>query len=89
MMSEQKNGLEKLAELTGVSRDTMMAVAQQVKENHRKLNSCSYHEFELMPGFTETDLKRKYACQHCAGTIDGSAYFWHEKGRQPKGVISL
>ena len=84
-MPDQKNGLQKLAEVIGVSEDAMSDIARQVKENHRKLNSCSYHEFELMPGFTETDFKRKYVCKHCAGTIDPSAHFWHEKGRRPKG----
>lgn len=89
-MAEQKqNGLQKLAGAIGVSDETMTAIALQVKENHRKLNSCNYHEFSLMAGFTETDFKRKYVCRHCAGTVDGSAYFWHEQGRRARGAISL
>ncbi len=84
MQEKEKNGLQKLAELTGQSEDSIMASVLRVKENLRKLNSCSYHEFSLMPGFKETDFKRRYSCRHCGGTVDESAYSWHEKGRRER-----
>lgn len=64
-------------------RATAQTILAEVRANHAKLNACLYHEFELIYGYKPTDFKRRYACVHCGGTIDGSAYYWHEQGRRP------
>lgn len=40
---------------------------EEVKENHKKLNSCNFHEFEdITP---EKKLDKKYRCKNCGGEL--------------------
>lgn len=82
---ETKNSLDVLSSVSGLSKDEMHKIWQEVKANHAKLNECDYHEFVLVPGDNSPILtKRKYVCTHCGGVIDGMAHKWHEQGRKPK-----
>lgn len=78
-------GLDKLAALTGTSKQELQKIAEEVQANHRKLNACQYHNFELLPeGQHNLSSRHKYRCVNCGGVIDGVAYGWHEIGRKPK-----
>ncbi len=68
-----------------LSAEEISRIAQEVKENHALLNSCPYHDFQIIPG---TDIGRlrlaRFQCLHCHGQIDGQQHYWHELGRRPK-----
>ncbi len=79
------NGVTAMAELTGIGADEIRAIAEQVKANSAKLNSCPYHDFELIPGSANAaGFKARYRCAHCEGEIDSIAHSWHDLGRRPK-----
>ncbi|HHQ6598070.1 TPA: hypothetical protein ACSTLU_004375 [Serratia fonticola] len=80
---EKKNGLDVLAELTGISGEVMRSIATSVKANVDKLNACPYHEFKEDTA-SDPAHRRQYRCIHCDGTINQSQYTWHEKGRRAK-----
>lgn len=79
------DNLDKLATATGLSRQTMLELAIQVKANVARLSTCPWHDFEPVPGakvvFGQPD---RYRCKHCEGEIDRHAYHWHEQGRRQR-----
>lgn len=52
-------------------------IAEQVRANARKLDSCTRHMFEPLgadrPPF-------RYACITCGGEVDAHGFYWYEKG---------
>lgn len=54
-------------------------IMEEVKENHRKLDSCSRHLFneDLTP---ERRLNKQWKCSNCGGYINSSEKLWYEKG---------
>ena len=74
------------SEITGIPKDEVKTLMQQVQENHRKLESCSYHEFEQsgQTSMLRSLTHQKYICRHCGGEIDYQRWRWHELGRRPK-----
>ena len=81
------DGVGAMAEVTGLPRDEIRAIAAAVKANHVRLDSCPWHEFEAIPqsGITAR-LSDRYRCRHCQGEVDAVAYSWHQKGRRPMPV---
>lgn len=81
------DGVGVMAEVTGLARDEIRAIAEQVKANHARLEGCPWHEFEVIPqpGITAR-LSDRYRCRHCQGEVDAVAYRWHQKGRRPMPV---
>jgi hypothetical protein len=71
-----------LSQLSGIDKTEIGAMAAQIKANHAKLDSCSYHEFEPTGAVPASIMRQKYQCKNCGGTIDRSAYIWHERGRR-------
>lgn len=55
------------------------AIFEQVKENQRKLNSCTLHRFTTDLNPTQPYLKR-WRCAFCGGEVDGTTKHWYEKG---------
>lgn len=76
------DGVGVMSEMSGLSRADVLSIAEQVKDNHAKLNSCSYHEFE--PILPLARVGQKYRCIWCGGEIDAHAYYWHEQGRRAR-----
>lgn len=74
------DALDKLGALSGLGRQTMLEIAEQVKANHARLNGCARHEFALIPG--GAPLRQKYRCTLCGGEVDHHAWYWHEQGRR-------
>lgn len=69
-----------MADITGLPREEVASIADQVKANQAKLKGCKWHDFELMDSAPK--YRTEYKCKHCLGTIDVSAYRWHEVGRK-------
>jgi len=77
------DALDLLGKVSGLPRTEMLALAEQVRENVRKLDSCPWHDFEPIPG-APSPMRQRYRCRHCGGEINASAYRWHERGRRPR-----
>lgn len=83
------DGVGVMSEVTGLARDEIRAIAEQVKANSAKLRACPWHEFEPALGFQQMNTappigRERYRCKHCQGEVDSSAYHWHEQGRRVK-----
>lgn len=76
------DGIGVMAEVTGLPRDEIRALAEQVKANSAKLRTCPWHEFEAL--ITAPPGSGRYRCRNCKGEVDSSAYHWHEQGRRAK-----
>lgn len=52
---------------------------EEVKENHKKLDSCNKHDFsiDVTPAIK---FGKKYKCSSCGGVVDGITKLWYEKG---------
>lgn len=71
-----------MASMTGLSRDDMRQIWDDVKANQYRLRGCDWHDFE--PLSDDDPLRRKYRCRRCGGVVDHHAYYWHEQGRRPR-----
>jgi len=80
------NGPGVFSEITGLRIAEVKSVIEQVQENNRKLNSCSYHEFEQsgQTSMLRSLTHQKYICRHCGGEVDYHKWRWHELGRRQK-----
>lgn len=77
------DSVDALAAHAGLSRATMLDIADQVKRNHATLAACARHDFEAIePG----RLATRHRCKHCSGEVDGSARRWYELGLQHGGA---
>lgn len=84
------NGVTALSSLTCLPSDEIIAIAHQIEENQRKLDSCLYHEFNPSkpPAVLRSLSHQKYICRHCGGEVDYARYHWHELGRRQKPYYS-
>ncbi len=56
-------------------------IFEEVKENHRKLDSCSLHDFSIDITPSKPYMK-KFRCTNCSGEVDLTTKSWYEKGLQ-------
>jgi len=76
------NGVRAMASLTGLAEQSVVDIAAQVKENHRKLAACLDHAFEPAKG----PFQRRRMCTRCGGEADSLAVGWYELGRRHEGM---
>lgn len=83
------DSLNKLADLSGIDPQSLRVIAEQVRENHNRLNGCRQHEFSPKPNADHEAslLSRRFVCKHCQGEIDSSAHHWYQLGRSFKPHI--
>jgi hypothetical protein len=62
-----------------MNKEAVKQIFEEVKENHRKLDSCSRHDFsiDLVP---DTKWGKRYQCSRCRGIVDSLTKYWYEKG---------
>lgn len=62
-----------------MNKQVMNEIWLQVKENHRKLETCQKHDFsiDLTP---ERPIGKMYQCTQCGGSVDAIEKKWYEKG---------
>ena len=65
-MEAKIDGAEFLSNLSGVSREEVLDLWRQVKENHDRLASCQRHRFEPP---AELKLGARYHCTVCGGEM--------------------
>lgn len=74
------DNIEKLQEITGLSRSDMEKCMEKVKENRAKRDSCKRHEFVAgVPRFG------KYTCKNCGCVEDSSFVVGYEQGLKHGG----
>jgi hypothetical protein len=60
---------------------------KKIKENHRKLDGCCFHEFTI-DATTDKKLDKRYRCVNCDGEVNAMAKHWYEKGiEQAKNYV--
>lgn len=73
----KRDGIEVLSDITGISRDGIGSIWEQVKANVARLRSCERHDFSR-------EYKRggsvRYQCLRCRGTVDRLQKYWYEIG---------
>ena len=74
------DSVDKLAQAAGLTRPTLLAIAEKAKANVATLRACPSHEFAEVAG--ATPLAAKYHCSRCGGEVDAHAYHWYQMGRQ-------
>lgn len=57
----------------------MKKIFEEVKENHKKLDSCNLHDFSI-DNNPEKLYGRKYQCTKCGGVVDSVTKSWYESG---------
>lgn len=78
--------IETLEKVTGLKRKDMDEIFQQVKANHKLLESCPRHDFSIaLDHFTKKPLEvattfSDWRCSNCGGWVDGAAKRWYERG---------
>lgn len=80
------DGVGVMADLTGLSRQSVVDIAAQVRANSERLAACPYHEFSPIVPSTDTPraaMRPRYRCIECGGEVDANAYHWHQQGRRP------
>lgn len=71
------DSVDKLSAATGISRESMLSLWDEVKANHQRLESCKRHDFPT----TETGrLGLRYTCRVCGGWADGHSIVWYLRG---------
>ena len=69
------NGVTAMAEMSGLTPDTVKSLWAEVKANHAKLEACPLHDFEpATPG------TRKRRCRNCGGEVGTIEVSWYEAG---------
>lgn len=74
------SGLDVLAGGTGLSRSTLVELAEKARANAARLNGCRDHVFQ--PIAPAAPLRTRYRCSRCEGEVDSHAHHWYELGRE-------
>lgn len=79
-MVDKHDGAEALSRVSGVPREGVMEIWEQVKENRRKLDACDGpHEFDEQTG-SVLSSRKTFVCRKCGGALRASEYNWYQKG---------
>lgn len=83
------DGAGVMADLTGLSRQSVVELAEQVKANSERLAGCPYHEFAPIAspaGHAQPAPRQRYRCIECGGEVSRTEWYWHEQGRRSAPV---
>lgn len=70
------NSMDKLSEMSGISKDTLDEIWKEVKANNETLNKCEGpHTFK-----SHKVVKFKWVCSKCGGHTSATQKVWYEKG---------
>lgn len=75
-MAKNQDNLRVLSDLTGVDKEKISSIWEQVKANQARLDTCNLHDFEQI----ESRFGSKWRCKKCQGEADASAVLWYQKG---------
>ena len=66
-----------LSKISGISKKAIQEIWISVKENHKLLDSCSFHIFESI---NDPSMSKKFKCKNCSGVVGFVEKNWYEKG---------
>lgn len=71
------DGADVFGKVTGLGREAVMGIWEEVKANAAKLEACpGPHAFERIEGRPTP----RYACRLCSGEVTGTDKAWYERG---------
>lgn len=80
-MEQQKANLfETMEKITGISQEEQKRIFENVRNNRKKLESCSHHDFLIEIPVPHSKIQKKYQCTHCKGIVDSQEKYWYELG---------
>lgn len=71
---------------------------EQVKENQKRLNGCTSHNFiELIDGelqtggtiYTSRKIGKRFKCLNCGGQIESTNKNWYDKGLKHGQLVNV
>ena len=62
-----------LSQATGLSKEKIKQIWDEVQENKIKLDSCPLHDFSIKE-------EKRWKCSKCDGWISAHSKLWYEKG---------
>jgi 5-methylcytosine-specific restriction endonuclease McrA len=72
--------IDKLSSITGLSKENIDRIWQEVKDNKKQLDECvGPHDFSIRDRQLFT---RRFTCTKCGGVITASDKYWYDKGLQ-------
>lgn len=84
------NAKDKISEVTGLKPSVIDAVFEEVKQNHKKMDTCPHHDFSIVldrhskqriDNPTPQQLfGAKFQCTRCGGIVDGIERLWYTRG---------
>jgi hypothetical protein len=74
---------ETLSAVTGLSKERLEGIWEEVKENKKRLDNCTGpHEFTPNDVDGLLGTAKNYKCSKCQGTITSVEHRWYERGLQ-------
>jgi hypothetical protein len=71
--------VEAISSATGLSKEVMDDVWEQVKKNQALLKACGGHDFSIVHEQRGL-LRTKWRCSKCGGVVDLHSKHWYELG---------
>lgn len=73
-----------IEQISGIPVAKQQLLLLEVRENHKKLESCKLHDFQ---GPVETigvghSVNQKFFCSNCGGSVGFREYHWYKLGLQ-------
>jgi predicted SprT family Zn-dependent metalloprotease len=62
------NGIGLMSEMTGLTKDDVQAIWDEVVSNEKKLRACKEHDFSIK-STGRTILDERYGCSRCKGEV--------------------
>jgi hypothetical protein len=78
--------IDQLGQFVGLKEGDGSAILAEVRENHRKLATCTRHEF-FRPKDGSATFARRFTCLHCGGTMTGEKIHWYAEGVKHGGEL--
>lgn len=79
-MEKKVNLFEQMEKITGISQETQKQIFENVRINHKRLESCEHHDFLIEIPCEHSKYRSKYQCTHCKGIVDSQEKHWYELG---------
>ena len=80
-MEKKETNSEILERVTGLSKDRQLEILEEVKQSHKKLESCTCHEFSVRIDQSHIHSPiPKWMCKNCRGIVENRIKNWYELG---------
>ena len=77
---KKKTPLQILEDVSGIKKDDVRQIFEDVKANLEALRNCPGHKFVKVEG--KTSLDTRYLCSVCSGEVTSRDHQWYVRGKQ-------